>query len=264
MSWGINLRRSSYVIALIALSVVVHQGARALPLSNSSDDAVRVYRQRQEDATPKGVLDWLQQGNHRFAAGQSLHGGFPIDTRERLRVSAQGQRPLAVVLSCIDSRTSPELVFDTSVGDIFTARVGANVVNDDILGSLEIAVESGARAVVVLGHTDCGGIKAACSGLELGHMTQLLERVKPSIRATDAKLDHDPELSRQVGERTVGNRRYIAEISRENARASARQLLERSEVLREKVRKGEIILLSAVFDVDTGLVSFESAIEAGK
>lgn len=222
------------------------------------ENAVQVYRQRQELATPASVLAWLKQGNARFAAGRSHHGGYPLDARERIQVAAQGQRPLATVLSCIDSRTTPDLVFDTSVGDLFTARVGANVVNDDILGSLEIAAESGSKVIVVLGHTDCGGIKAACMGLELGHMTQLLERVKPAIQVTNARLDRNPPLSHAVGDRVVTNRRYIAEIGHDNAEMSADQLLERSSILREKVRKQEIILVPAVFDVKSGRVIFKT------
>jgi carbonic anhydrase len=220
-------------------------------------DSIREYRQRQDDAKPQAVLTWLQAGNRHFAQGISGHGGFPVDARERIQVASKGQRPLAAILSCIDSRTAPELVFDTSVGDLFTARVGANVVNDDILGSLEIAVESGVKVVVVLGHTDCGGVKGACSGLELGHMTQLLERVKPAISSTNAELDSDPALSKLIGERVVTNRRYIARVSHANALLSARQIRERSPYLREKIDQGQILMVTALFDVDSGEVTFD-------
>lgn len=248
-------------LALASVTLSTTQDSFALtasPAPNSKlEDAVRAYRQRQADATPATVLQWLKDGNRRFAKGRSIHGGYPRDTRERIQVSAQGQRPLAAILSCIDSRTTPELTFDTSVGDLFTARVGANVTNDDIIGSLEIAAESGAKVIVVLGHADCGGIKGACSGLELGHMTQLLERVKPAIQITNTRLDNDPELSKAVGERVVSNRRYIAEISHDNAEMSTSQILSKSSILREKVQRGEIILVSAVFNVDTGVVTFD-------
>ena len=191
--------------------------AYAEPTQNRISETVQTYQQRQADATPNDVLDWLKVGNSRFAVGRANHGGYLKDARRRMQISALGQRPLAAILSCIDSRTTPELVFDTSIGDLFTARVGANVTNDDIIGSLEIAVATGAKVVVVLGHTDCGGIKGACSGLDLGHMTQLLERVKPAIQTTNSRLDSDPALSKIVGDRVVSNRRYIAEISHDNA-----------------------------------------------
>ncbi len=251
-------RNITLVFGLFAMICFSQNGIGAEPLVPvaKQENSVRAYRQRQTDATPASVLAWLKDGNRRFAAGRAQHGGYVKDARERMRIAAQGQRPLAAILSCIDSRTTPELVFDTSVGDLFTARVGANVVNDDILGSLEIAVESGAKVILVLGHSDCGGIKGACTGLELGHMTQLLERVKPAIQSTNVRLDNDPVLSRAVGERIVSNRRYIAKISHDNAAMSARQLLTRSPILLEKVERGEIHLLSAVYDVDSGQVVF--------
>lgn len=225
---------------------------------DSLDPNIQRYRDRQDQATPASVLNWLKEGNQRFASGKSTHGGYPIDARQRRVVAATGQRPLAVVLSCIDSRTTPELTFDVAVGDLFTARVGANVVNDDIIGSVEIAAESGAKVVVVLGHTDCGGVKGACNNIDFGHFTQLANRVKPAISRANARLDGDLALSTFVGERVTANRRYIAEVSHDNARQSAEQLLERSEILRGKVANGEIILMSALYNVDTGLVTFDS------
>lgn len=227
-------------------------------LQAPAQETVAQYRQRQAEATPQSVFQWLQDGNRRFVRGKSIHGGYPKDARNRIQITSRGQRPLAAILSCIDSRTTPELAFDTSVGDLFTARVGANVTNDDIIGSLEIAAESGAKVLVIMGHTDCGGIKGACSGLELGHMTQLLERVKPAIASTNQRLDNDQALSDLVGERVVTNRRYIAEVSHENARLSTRQIRERSQILREKADRGEILLLTALFDVDSGRVIFDN------
>lgn len=223
----------------------------------SVEKDTQVYRERRERATPESVMRFLKDGNARFMKGQSTHGGYPADARERRNASATGQRPLAAVLSCIDSRTTPELVFDTSVGDLFTARVGANVVNDDVLGSLEIAVESGAKVVVVLGHTDCGGIKAACNNLVLEHMTQLLERIKPAIIATNKRLDGDAHLSKLIGEHQASNPAYVAEVSHANAQSSAKQIRERSQVLRQHIDRGEIKLLSAVYHVDTGEVVFD-------
>lgn len=221
------------------------------------DALVKTYRQRQAEAKPTAVLAWLQAGNRRFVAGEANHGGLLTDARKRVIVTSNGQRPLAVVLSCIDSRTAPEIVFDTSIGDLFTVRVGGNVVNDDILGSLEIAVESGAKVIVVLGHTNCGAIKGACGDLKMGHLTQLLERVKPSIAAVKAKLAADPTLAQKLGELVPSNRRYIAEVSHANARLSAEQIRTRSPLLREHLDRGDTLLISAIVDVDSGKVSFD-------
>jgi carbonic anhydrase len=247
------------ILLVILMAVSFNQSAARA--DSAANDA---YRQRLTLATPASVLAWLKTGNKRFSQGGSTHGGYVSDARERIAVSATGQRPLAAVLSCIDSRTTPELVFDTSVGDLFTARVGANVINDDILGSLEIAVASGARVIIVLGHTDCGGVKGACANLQLGHMTQLLERIKPSIAATNDHLDHDPVFAKEVGERSVSNRRYIAEVSHMNAEQSARQIVERSSILREKISAGELILVSGLYDVDSGRIQFDSETSPAK
>ena len=249
-----QLNRLIVIVAVLGAGLAPALGARA---AGDLDEAVRVYRERQDQATPAAVLALLREGNRRFVAGDSTHGGIPTDARERVQVAARGQRPLAAILSCIDSRTAPEMVFDTSVGDLFTARVAANVVNDDVIGSLEIAAASGAKVIVILGHTDCGGIKGACNGLELGHLTQLLERVKPAIASTNARLDADAERSRDIGERIATNRRYVAEVSHANAVQSTEQIRARSPLLREMIDAGEVILVTAVFDVDTGRVVFD-------
>jgi carbonic anhydrase len=190
-------------------------------------------------------------------AGESAHGGYDTDARLRIWEASQGQRPLAVVLSCIDSRTTPELVFDVSVGDLFTSRVGANVINDDVLGSLEIAAASGAKVIVVLGHTDCGGVKGACNCLELGHATRMLQKVRPAVISTNARLDADIGLSQRVGPRTASNPQYVAEVSHANARQSVSQVLEKSSFIRDLVNRGEVALVSALYHVDTGKVSFD-------
>ena len=226
-------------------------------LTTSKHDPIKTYRERQETAKPEDVLNWLKQGNKRFSKGKAIHGGYTRDARERRRVSAQSQRPLAVVLSCIDSRTTPEIIFDTTIGDLFTARVGANVINKDILGSIEISVASGAKVIVVLGHTDCGGVKGACRDLDYGNMTQLLERVKPAIIDTNTILDSNPNLSRLVGERKVENPKYVAQVSHTNAQRSAEQIYRESLILKEQVDKGEVILVAAIYDVNSGLVTFD-------
>jgi carbonic anhydrase len=220
------------------------------------DQAIQAYRDRQTSITSAEVLDFLKQGNERFAAGISNHGGYPIDATERRMVTATGQRPIATVLSCIDARTTPELVFDTAVGDLFTARVGANTINDEILGSLEIASDSGSKVLVVLGHTDCGGIKAACSNLDFGHFTQIVNKIQPAIAAANALLDADEHLATFIGPRDVSNRRYVAHVSHANAAQSVRQILEQSPIIKGKVDSGEIIVVPALYDVDTGKVTF--------
>ena len=220
-------------------------------------DPVTIYRDRQKNSTPESVLKWLIDGNTRFANGKSVHGGYTKDARERIKVSASSQRPLAAVLSCIDSRTTPEIVFDTSVGDLFTPRVGGNVISHEILGSLEVSVASGVKVVVVLGHKDCGAVKGACRGVEFEHLTKILNKVKPAIAKTNDFLDANPEVSSAVGERVPENKRYIAQISHMNAKQSLQQILARSSYLKTQVDSGAIKLISAIYDVSTGKVEFD-------
>lgn len=245
--------KTQIILTLFSITIFCAEGFATEP----SNDPVHVYRQRQATSSPDSVLRWLKKGNQRFASGNSVHGGYPVDARERVRVSSSSQRPLAVVLSCIDSRTAPELVFDTSVGDMFTTRVGGNVISNDVLGSLEVSVASGVKLIVILGHKDCGAVKGACRNIEFGHLTDILKKVKPAIESTNNYLDSNPELSRQVGERIVSNRRYIAEISHSNAVQSLNQVLSRSEYIREQVNTGKVKIVSAIFDVDSGKVNFD-------
>ncbi len=249
------MRKILSMLTLFLISQSVF--AEEIFAKSSLEEDFRKYEERQTQATPQSVLEWLQEGSKRFVKGRSTHGGFPKDMRPRAKLIAYRQRPLAVVLLCIDSRTTPELVFDSAVGDLFTVRVGANVINDDVLGGLEISVESGAKVIVVLGHTDCGGIKAACRNLDLGHMTQLIAKIKPSILETDSMLNDNPRLSQMIGSRTPENIKYIAEVSHMNAKKSVALILQRSPRLREQVNAGNINLVSAVFDVETGKVIFD-------
>lgn len=241
---------------LLKTSLLMLLTATTMAASAISWETVEQYRKRQETATPKSVISWLKAGNERWVLGMSKQGGFGMDHITRRENSAKGQRPLAVVLSCIDSRTTPELVFDVSAGDLFTTRVGANVINDDILGSMEIAIDSGAKVIVVMGHTRCGGIAAACAGDKLEHFTQLLDRIQPVIKDVNTALDADPTHSAEIGERISSNPKYIKEVSHANAVNSYKQILAKSNFIREKVNKGEVKLVPAMYDVDSGKVTF--------
>ena len=232
-------------------ALFVHQIAWA------ASDPMEQYRQRQANASPATVVAWLQAGNQRFAAGGSIHGGYGVDARPRVVAAAPSQRPLAAVLSCIDSRTAPEVVFDTTVGDLFTIRVGGNVISHDILGSLEVSVASGAKVVVVLGHADCGAVKGACRDVEFEHLTAILEKVKPAISSTNHQLDDDPEMSDQVGERVVSNPKYVHAIAHTNARQSLQQILVRSSYIKRRVESQDVVLVSALYDIKTGRVEFD-------
>jgi carbonic anhydrase len=193
--------------------------------------------------TPAQALAELKAGNERFVAGKSLHRDFPA----QVKATAGGQYPFAVVLSCLDSRQPIEIVLDQGVGDIFSARVAGNVLNDDILGSLEFACKvSGAKLIAVIGHSNCGAIKGAIDDVQLGNLTGLLTKVKPAI---DAVPEDDQA-------RTSKNYKFVDEVSEANVKLVLKEIRERSPILREMLDDGEIGLVGGMYDLKTGKVEF--------
>ena len=199
---------------------------------------------RQKATSPDDALRLLREGNERFVAGRTIH----CDLREQLRETAGGQAPFAAIVGCIDSRVPPELVFDQRIGDVFCARIAGNVVNDDIVGSLEFSTRiAGARLCVVLGHSECGAIRGAIDGAKLGYMTATLSSFAPAI-----------EAARAPGGRSTGNVAYVQAVADANARLAAAQLTSRSEVLRSLVERRTLRVVAAMHDVATGRVTFFS------
>ncbi len=178
-----------------------------------------------------------------FVAGNPLHRDYPA----QVKATASGQYPFAVVLSCLDSRQPIEIVLDQGVGDIFSARVAGNVLNDDILGSMEFACKaSGSKLIAVIGHSNCGAIKGAVDDVQLGNLTGLLTKIKPAIDAVAA----------DVQPRTTKNHAFVDQVSEENVKLVMKEIRERSPILREMLDKGEIQLVGGMYDLETGKVQF--------
>lgn len=188
----------------------------------------------QEKMTPEEALNRLLEGNRRFINKQNNKA----DLMEQVHASAGGQYPFAAVLGCIDSRVPAELVFDQGIGDIFNARVAGNIVNEDILGSLEYACKvAGSKLILVLGHTACGAVTAACNRVELGNITPLLSKITPAVDFFGEKL---PEVD---------------EVSRQNVQMSMERIKRESDILSEMETKGEIQIRGGMYDVASGQVS---------
>jgi carbonic anhydrase len=183
----------------------------------------------------------LKEGNERFLSGKSIH----CNLMSQVKATAQGQAPFAAILGCMDSRVPPELVFDQRIGDIFSVRVAGNIVNTDILGSLEYATQvAGTKLIVVLGHSDCGAIKGAVDEVKLGNLTQMLANIRPSIlKVAGGEADH-----------TSKNKKFVQSVADQNARDAAANLAARSEVLAALVRDHQLKIVSAMHDVGTGAV----------
>jgi carbonic anhydrase len=200
-------------------------------------------KEEQEELSPGHVLKSLKAGNDRFVRSQLT----ARDHSEQVRQSAEAQYPKAFVLSCIDSRVPVEDVFDKGIGDIFVARIAGNFVNDDILGSMEYATKiAGAKLILILGHENCEAIHAAIDGAKLGHITQMLENIKPAINISTVA----------EGPRSSQNRLLVHEISENNVRIAMEKIAKESPLLLEMVDKGEIDIQGAVYDMDTGVVNF--------
>ncbi|MDH3971412.1 MAG: carbonic anhydrase family protein [Gammaproteobacteria bacterium] len=204
---------------------------------------VALTREAQAAITPARALEMLQQGNERFVSGKTL----PRDFLAQVRQTSTGQYPFAAIVSCLDSRIPPAIVFDQGIGDLFVGRMAGNFVNDDMLGSLEFATKlSGAKLVVILGHTECGAIKGACDAAQLGLLTATLANINPAIEAVQG--DYTPRNSANAG--------FVQAAAEMNVQLSMKKLLDRSVVLREMVDKGELGLVGAMYDVTTGKVKF--------
>lgn len=193
--------------------------------------------------TPELAIDILRRGNDRFVNNLKANRNLLQQVNE----TSDGQHPLAIVLSCIDSRTSAELIFDQGLGDIFSVRVAGNVLNEDILGSMEFACKvAGAKAIVVLGHSRCGAIKGACDAVEMGNLTALLQKIQPAIAAETETYEN----------RTSSNAEYVERVASLNVKLVKRQILERSPLLAAMLENSEVALLGGMYDVETGAVDF--------
>jgi carbonic anhydrase len=200
-------------------------------------------QEEQKSLTPEKVLTLLKEGNDRFVKGELTVKDVPKQIIE----ASKGQYPKAVILSCLDSRVPIEKVFDRSIGDVFVARVAGNIVNEDILASMEYGCKvSGAKVILVLGHTDCGAVKSAIDNVQMGNITELLAKIRPSIDS----------LGAYSGEKTSKNKEFLEKVSNENVRTAIDNIRLNSPILKEMEDKGEIKIVGAVYDIDNGKVNF--------
>jgi carbonic anhydrase len=197
----------------------------------------------QAGITPNQAIEILKEGNQRFLAGK------PIVRNEKKLIyhTALGQFPFASVIACIDSRSAPEIVFDQNIGDLFVARVAGNVANDDIIGSLEFASKvAGSKAIVVLGHTNCGAVKGACDNVELGNLTGLLAKIKPAVNA-----------SKVAGQRNSKNYEFVDDVTEINVAETIKTIRGKSPTLREMEQEGKIKIVGGVYDISNGQIIWQ-------
>lgn len=205
-------------------------------------------KEMQASITPRKALEILKEGNTRFINNLKAHRNL----LEQVNDTRDGQWPFAIILSCIDSRTSAELIFDQGLGDIFSVRIAGNIVNTDILGSMEFACKvAGSRLIIVLGHSKCGAVKGACDHVEMGNLTELLSKIQPAVYQ---------EIETKE-ERNASNATFVENVAEINVKRSVKNIIERSYVLEQMIAKGEIGIVGAMHNIETGEVNFYNDVE---
>ncbi len=200
-------------------------------------------KETQAQMTPRKALQFLQEGNNRFINNLKANRNL----LEQVNETRDGQWPFATILSCIDSRTSAELIFDQGLGDVFSVRIAGNIVNTDILGSMEFACKvAGSKLIVVLGHSKCGAVKGACDHVEMGNLTELLSKIQPAVY----------EEKQTTVERSSKNSEFVENVAEINVKRSVKSIIERSYVLEQMLENGQIGIVGAMHDIETGVVTF--------
>jgi len=202
-------------------------------------------RETQATMTPQKSLQFLKEGNLRFQNNLKANRNL----LEQVNDTSEGQFPFATILSCIDSRVSAELVFDQGLGDIFSVRIAGNFVNEDILGSMEFACKlAGTKLIVVLGHTSCGAVKGACDDAKMGNLTKLISKIKPAVEAVS-----EPK---NASERNSSNLEFVDNVAKKNVYLTIDRIHQESPILSEMEKNGEIMIIGAMYDINTGAVDF--------
>lgn len=198
----------------------------------------------QQSLTPSDVLNILKEGNERFVNNLKSNRNL----LEQVNDTRKGQFPIAIILSCIDSRTSVELIFDQGLGDVFSARVAGNIVNEDILGSMEFACKvAGSKLIVVLGHSHCGAVKGACADVKLDHLTGLLQKIKPAVDSVQKEFSMECPPQRDI---------LVQKVAERNVMLTVEQIIKQSPLLDSMAKSGEIGIIGGMYDVETGQVDF--------
>lgn len=228
-----------FLVGFTNIALADETAAPAAPVSNAGV----MTKDAQQAMTPQQALQRLQDGNQRFVDGKMQNRDLLAQTQQ----TAAGQYPFAVVLNCLDSRSTPEYIFDQGVGDVFVARVAGNIQNNDILGSMEFATQlMGAKLIVVMGHTKCGAMGGACSQAKLGNLTALLQKIQPAVA----------QAAKEKGTKDCKDYNFIDQIAKDNVLLVVKQIQENSPVIKKLIQDKKIAIVGAMQDITTGKVTF--------
>lgn len=203
-------------------------------------------KETQANLTPRLAFEILKEGNDRFVKNLKANRNLLQQVNE----TKEGQYPFATILSCMDSRTSAELIFDQGLGDIFSIRIAGNILNDDILGSMEFATKVvGTKIILVLGHTRCGAVVGACNGVDLGHLSQLLHKIVPAIEAEKDIKEN----------RTGSNPQFVHKVTEHNVHLTIAEIKNKSNIIRQLVDEGKVMIVGGLYNIENGQVTFYEA-----
>ena len=203
---------------------------------------VTLTKKMRNSLTPENALQMLKDGNHRFVTNLKMNRNL----LQQVNDTSDEQHPFALILSCIDSRTSAELIFDQGLGDIFSCRIAGNILNEDILGSMEFACKvAGAKLIMVLGHSECGAIKGACNNVKMGNLTSLLKKIRVVVK----EFSKDKQVNQQSSD-------FVDLISKENVKNVLKNIPKKSKIIRDLIKNKKIIIVGAMYDVSSGKVDF--------
>ncbi len=236
----LNLDRRGWLKAGVAAgTAAVMAGVAVAP----NDAQAASLSQAQRDAmTPDQVIDMMKRGNARFRAGKPQKHDYLAQKRS----SALGQYPAAVILSCIDSRAPAEIILDTGIGETFNGRIAGNISNNDLLGSMEFAcAAAGAKVILVMGHTACGAVAGAIDNVQLGHLTGLLDVIKPAVQAT-----------KYTGDRSGKNAQFVDAVARTNVQLTVEAIRKNSPILAGLEKEGKIKIVGSMYDLSNGMLTF--------
>jgi len=234
--------RRQLLKSAVGLAALGAMGGMSLTVAPLAAAAALTQAQR-DQLTPDQIVALLKAGNERFRTG-TMH---PHDFLAQKRATVTGQHPAVALLSCIDARAPAEIIFDVGLGDTFNARIAGNIANDDLLGSLEFAcAAAGAKVILVMGHTSCGAIKGAIDNVQLGHLTGLLEKIKPAVAATSYE-----------GARTSKNAEFVDAVASTNVRLTVEAIRRQSEVLAKLESEGKIKIVGSMYHLSGGRVDFQ-------
>ncbi|WGJ93146.1 carbonic anhydrase family protein [Achromobacter mucicolens] len=236
----LNLDRRGWLKAGVAAgTAAVMAGVAVAP----NDAQAASLSQAQRDAmTPDQVIDMMKRGNARFRAGKPQKHDYLAQKRS----SALGQYPAAVILSCIDSRAPAEIILDTGIGETFNGRIAGNISNNDLLGSMEFAcAAAGAKVILVMGHTACGAVAGAIDNVQLGHLTGLLDVIKPAVEATQ-----------YTGDRSGKNAQFVDAVARTNVQLTVEAIRKNSPILAGLEKEGKIKIVGSMYDLTNGMLTF--------